>query len=121
MNIVLWVLQVLLAVHTAVGAVWKLSNSEQAIPSLKAILHSVWRGMIPIELLCSVGLVLPAVYRPSAIAAPIAALIIGAEMLLFCGAHLRSGEAKHGSMVYWLLVAAICLFVAYGRFVLSPF
>src|SRR6476619_3108709 len=119
-NIALWVLQLLLALHTAVGASWKLSNSEQGIPALKAMPRSVWRAMIPTELVCSVGLLLPAVYRQSAICAPITALIIAAEMLLFCFVHLRSGEAKHGSMIYWLVVAAVCLFIAYGRFVLSP-
>jgi len=30
MNILLWTFQVLLALHTAIGAVWKFSNSEQA-------------------------------------------------------------------------------------------
>ena len=42
MNILLWVLQILLALHTAMGAVWKFSNSEQTVPSLKAIPHGAW-------------------------------------------------------------------------------
>jgi hypothetical protein len=121
MNILLWVLQVLLALHTAAGAVWKLSNSEQAVPSLKAIPHTVWRAMSPIELLCSVALVLPAVYQPLAILAPVAALVIAAEMLFMSAVHLRSGATKHGPMIYWLVVAAVCCFIAYGRFVLQPF
>jgi hypothetical protein len=32
MNIVLWILQAFLALHTAIGAGWKLFNSEQAVP-----------------------------------------------------------------------------------------
>ncbi|MBL9038941.1 MAG: hypothetical protein JNG84_10530, partial [Archangium sp.] len=59
MNIFLWILQVLLALHTTMGAVWKFSNSEQTTPSLKAIPHAVWLGMSGIEILCSVALVLP--------------------------------------------------------------
>ena len=28
---------------------------------------------------------------------------------------------NYGPMIYWLVVAAICAFIAYGRFVLKPF
>lgn len=118
MNILLWVLQVPLALHTAMGAVWKLSNSEQAVPSLKAIPHSIWLGLIAIELLCSVGLLLPAVHKALAVLVPIAATCIAAEMLLFSGVHLTSRATNHGPMIYWLVVAALCSFIAYGRFAL---
>ena len=65
MNILLWVLQILLALHTVMGAVWKFSNSaEQTVPSLKAIPHGVWLAMSVFELLCSLGLILPAFIVP---------------------------------------------------------
>ena len=122
MNILLWILQVLLALHTAMGAAWKFSHSaEQTMPSLNAIPHGAWRAMGVFELICSVGLILPALYGPLAILAPIAAACIAAEMLLFCGLHLKSGEANYGPMVYWLVVATLCAFVAYGRFVITPY
>ena len=120
MNILLWVLQILLALHTAIGALWKFFNSEQTVPSLKAIPHGVWLSLSVIEILCSLALVLPALSQPLAILAPIAAVVIAAEMLLFCGLHIYSGEAQHGQMIYWLVVAAMCAFIAYGRFVLKP-
>lgn len=119
MNIVLWVLQVLLALHTLIGAVWKLSNSEQTVPSLEALPHGVWTSLSVIEVLCAVGLVLP-LYKPLAILAPIAALVIAAEMLLFCGVHLASSAQEHGEMIYWLVVAGVAAFITYGRFVLEP-
>ena len=122
MNILIWILQILLALHTAVGAVWKFSHSaEQTMPSLKAIPQGVWLGMSGLELLCALALILPAIYKPLGILAPIAAVYIAAEMLLFCGLHIRSGDANFGPMIYWLVVAAICAFIAYGRFVLKPF
>ena len=116
MNILLWILQGLLALHTAIGAVWKFSHSEQAVPSLNAIPHGVWLGLSVVELLCSVGLILPAVSNPLAIAAPVAAAAIAGEMVLFSAVHLRSGDANHGPMIYWLVVAALSAFVAWGRF-----
>jgi hypothetical protein len=120
MNALLWTLQVLLALHTVMGSVWKLSNSEQAVPSLSALPHGVWLALSGVELLCSVGLVLPAFRQSLAILAPIAAVCIAAEMLLFSGLHVQSGDKNYGPMIYWLVVAAVCAFVAYGRFVLKP-
>src|SRR5262245_55018791 len=122
MNILLWVLQILLALHTVMGAVWKFSHSaEQTMPSLKAIPHKVWLGMSVFELFCSLGLIIPAISEPLAILAPIAAICIALEMLLFCALHISSGDKNYGPMIYWLVVAAICAFIAYGRFVLAPF
>ena len=120
MNILLWILQVLLALHTLMGAVWKLSNSEQTVPSLKPIPHGIWLALSVLEFLCSVGLVLPALSGVPDILAPIAATCIAAEMLIFSGLHFRSGDSNRGPMMYWLVVAALCAFIAYGRFVLEP-
>jgi hypothetical protein len=120
MNILLWVLQILLALHTTMGAVWKFSHSEQTVPSLKGIPHGVWLAMSVVELLFSLALILPALHKPLAIVAPIAAACIAAEMLLFCAVHVYSGNATYGPMIYWLVVAAVCTFIAYGRFVLKP-
>jgi hypothetical protein len=121
MNILLWVLQVLLAAHTAIGAVWKFSNSEQTVPALSAIPHGAWLGMSIVELLCSVGLILPVFYKPLGIATPIAALLIAAEMFLFVGLFFLGDQGNYEQVVYWLIVAGICAFIAYGRLVLKPF
>jgi hypothetical protein len=120
MNILLWFLQILLALHTVIGAYWKFSNSEQAVPSLTAIPHGVWLAMSIIELICSLCLILPAFKKSLAILAPSAALFIVAEMLFFCGIHIYSGEANFNPVIYWLVVAAISAFIAYGRFMLKP-
>jgi hypothetical protein len=119
-NVVLWILQILLALHTAVGAVWKWSNSEHTMPSLAAIPHGVWLGMSVLELLCVVALIVPAFSKRLAILAPIAAGFVAAEMLFFSGVHLASGSTSVGPVIYWLVVAAICAFIIYGRLVLKP-
>jgi hypothetical protein len=123
-NILLWILQVLLALHTVMGAVWKFSNSPEAVPSLKAIPHGVWLAISALEVIWSVCLILPAFYQPKhklgSKAVPIAALCIGAVMLVYCGFHLASGDPNHGQMVYWIVVMALCMFIAYGRLKLKP-
>ena len=120
MNILLWILQILLALHTFMGAIWKFSNSAQTVPSLEVIPHSIWVTMSILELVCAVALVLPAVFKKLGFIVPIAATFITLEMLLFCGLFIFSDGNDFGHLIYWLLVAVICTFIAYGRFVLNP-
>ena len=120
MNIFLWVLQVLLALHTIMGAIWKFSNTAQTVPSLKSVPHGIWMAMSVVELLCALGLILPAVNKQLGILAPVAATLIAVEMLLFSGLLLFSGDTHYSKLIYWLVVAVICAFIAYGRFVLNP-
>jgi hypothetical protein len=120
MNILLWILQVLLGLHTLAGALWKFFNSEQTVPSLSAIPHGVWLGMSVVELLCAAALILPAFNKRLGMLAPISAACIAAEMLLFSGLHVYSGSTDYGEVAYWLVVAVVCAFIAYGRLVLRP-
>lgn len=122
MNILLWVLQAILALHTAIGAMWKFSNPPaQTMPSLGAIPNEVWLAMGLIELLCSLALILPAFNKSLGYLVPFAAAFIAAEMLLFSGLHTYSGAADYTPIIYWIVVAIISTFIAYGRKVLKPF
>jgi hypothetical protein len=121
MNIFLWVLQILLALHTIIGAIWKFSNSAQSVPSLKIISHGVWLALSIIELLCGLALILPAINKRLGFLVPVAAVFIATEMLLFSGLFIYSGNTDYGHLIYWLIVAVLSVFIAYGRFVLKPF
>lgn len=122
MNIFLWILQGLIALHTGMGAIWKLSKTpEQTMPSLKAIPNSVWMGMSVLEILIALALILPILNNSFGKLAPIAALLIVIEMLVFSGLHFSAGNTDNGPIFYWLIVAGICGFIVYGRFVLKPF
>jgi hypothetical protein len=114
-NVLLWILQVLLALHTAIGAVWKFSHPEATVASLEAIPHGVWLGLGVGELLWALGLVLPAFRKTLASLVPIAAACIALEMLAFTVVSLASGAAERSQVIYWLVVAAVCAFVAWGR------
>lgn len=121
MNILLWILQVLLALHTAIGALWKFSNSaEQTMPSLAAIPPMAWLGMAGFELICAFCLVFPALKRGWGILVPLAATGIVLEMLLLSGLHLKSGDPSQGPIFYWLVVALFSASIAYGRFLKRP-
>lgn len=121
MHIFLWCLQIFLALHTAMGAMWKLANPEQTVPALNAIPHPAWLALSVFEVFCSVGLVAAAWrVKPLTRLPPVAACGIAAEMLLFCGLFVYSGDTEYAALVYWLVVAAVSVFIAYGRFVLKP-
>jgi hypothetical protein len=122
MNITLWVFQILLALHTAMGAIWKFSKSpEETMPSLAAIPQSIWISLSIVELIVAVCLVVPALNKGLGIVVPIAAIVIAVEMLAYCGIHFLSGAKDFGPVSYWVVVALICTFVAFGRLVLRPF
>lgn len=120
MNIALWVLQVLLALHTVMGAVWKFSNSEQTVPSLSAIPHGAWLALSVVEFALAAALVLPLVNKRLGRLAPLGAAGVAAEMLVFCAVFLVAGAHTYGELVYWLVVAGFCAFIMYGRLVLKP-
>ncbi|RYY02627.1 MAG: hypothetical protein EOO53_13700 [Gammaproteobacteria bacterium] len=122
MNIFLWILQIALALHTAVGAVWKFSHSaEHTMPSLKVIPPTAWLVLAVVELLFALCLLLPAVYKPASTLAPLAAIGIASIMLAFCAIELFSENTNINSIIYWLVVVSVCAFIAYGRFILRPF
>lgn len=121
MNIVVWIIQILLAVHTLIGAVWKFMNSEQAVPSLNTIPTVVWQGIGVVELFFAAWLILPLINRTRYGKMPtVAGLGIALVMFFYCGVHLFSGSADRQPLIYWLLVAAVSLFVAYARRALKP-
>lgn len=119
-NIVLWTLQILLALHTLIGAGWKTMNAAQSVPSLAAIPQSLWVALIGVEMLCAVGLVIPALLPALGSLVPIGAAGIALEMLVFCGVHLQSGIGQPGEIAYWLGVALVCAFIVVGRTRIAP-
>jgi hypothetical protein len=121
MNITLWILQILLALHTVAGALWKFSQPVgRAVPELAAIPQALWIVLSVVDLLAAVALVIPIFNKSWSGLVPLAALFIVAEMLLYTVVHLTSGYPFNGQPVYWLVVAAVAAFIAYGRFVARP-
>ncbi len=120
MNLALWVLQVVVALHTLMGAAWKVSNAESQVPSLAALPHVVWTGLGGLEVVAALALLLPAFVKPLGRYVPLAAGFVVAEMLLFAAVHVASGASEHHEVVYWLVVAAVCGLLAFGREKLSP-
>ena len=121
MNVLLWTLQVLLALHTVAGGLWKFSQPVgKAVPSLAAIPQGLWIVLGVVELLAAVALIVPVFNKGWAGLVPFAAIFIVAEMILFTAVHLASGNKFNGQPIYWLVVAVVAAFIAYGRFTIRP-
>ena len=120
MNIVLWILQILMAAHTLIGGLWKFSNPVAELPSLAVIPQWLWLAIGVLEIFFALGLILPLFKKSLGQIISVAALAIVAEMFLFTGLHLASGSNDKTQISYWLVVAAICGFISFARFKLKP-
>src|SRR6186997_558919 len=108
MNIVLWTLQILFALHTAIGGIWKFTNPTQAAgPSLTAIPSGVWLTLGALDLLAAVALLLPLANKSWASLVFVALIYVILEMLLLTIVHLASGHKFNGQVVYWIVVAVV--------------
>lgn len=122
MNIVLWILQVLLALAFFIHGRMMLQPPTQAQPGMSYI-HDLPAGLRRfigvVEILGGIGLVLPALVSILPVLTPIAAAGLVIVMVLAAIYHVPRRE--YPNIVLNLVLAALALFIAYGRFVLLPF
>ncbi len=116
MKIFLWTLQFFLAFHTLTGAIWKFSNPvAEGVPTLSAITQMGWLTLGAMELICTVLFFLPLWRKRFMPLAAFAALLIAVEMVLFTVIHTASSPSEYGSVIYWLVTAAVATLLAYFR------
>jgi uncharacterized membrane protein YphA (DoxX/SURF4 family) len=119
MNIVLWVLQVLLAVaFFAHGWLLLMPPPEIAAQMTAQLPRSFWVFLGVAEVLAAVGLTLPGVTRILPSLVPSAAA--GVMIVMICATvwHLARGEYSSAGITTVLLVMAT--FTAYARWRLAP-
>lgn len=121
MNILLWVLQILAAViygSSGVMKVFMFEKISQDVASFGALPRGAWMALGILELICTVGLIVPAVFhwRPQLIA--LAAILLAAESFVFVWVHVKYGEMTPVFMS--AVLGLVMAFVAYGRLVLKP-
>ena len=115
MNSALWVVQVLLAaafVFVGVKKVFPYDRAKTALP----------RGLVTFigvsELLGGLGLLLPALTGILPWLTPLAAVGLAIIMILASIFHATRGEAQ--GIITTVVLLALAVFVAYGRFVVLP-
>jgi len=120
-NVLLWVIQALLAGLYAIAGFTKIFMFErfaQQVASTEALPQGVWLAIGLFELLCGIGLILPAATRIQLPITAIAASGLAAEGVLFGAFHGMHGE--HSPMAFSLVLGTLAAFIAYGRFAVKP-
>ena len=121
MNILLWVLQIVAALLYAASGVMKVFMFDKIsgdVPSFGALPRQVWMALGILELVCTVGLIVPAAMRWHPTLTVVAAAVLAIESLVFVGVHVKYREI--GSIVMVCVLGLLMAFIAYGRFVLKP-
>jgi len=121
MNILLWVLQGVAALMYGASGVMKVflfDKISQDVPSFGALPRKVWTILGILELVCTVGIIVPDAFHWQPQLTVLAAEVLTVESILFVWVHVKYREATPILMsgVLGLLLA----FIAYGRMVLQP-
>jgi uncharacterized membrane protein YphA (DoxX/SURF4 family) len=121
MNILLWILQILAALLYGASGIMKVFMFDQVsgeVPSFGALPREAWMALGILELVCAVGLIVPAALRWRPMLTVVAAAALAAESLIFIGVHVRYAET--GSIIMSAVLGLLMAFIAYGRAVLRP-
>ena len=121
MNTLLWVLQVLAALVYAASGVMKVFMFDKIsadVPSFGALPRETWRALGILELVCTVGLIVPAALRWHPTLTVVAATVLGIESLVFIWVHAKYREIP--TIIMRAVLGLAMAFVAYGRMALSP-
>jgi hypothetical protein len=121
MNILLWVLQVLAALlygSSGVMKVFMFDNVSKDVPSFGALPQKAWTALGILELVCTVGLIVPAALHWLPALTVVAAMVLAIESLVFVGVHVKYREST--PIIMSAVLGLLMAFVAYGRMILTP-
>jgi uncharacterized membrane protein YphA (DoxX/SURF4 family) len=121
MNILLWVLQVLAALmygSSGVMKVFMFDKISHDVASFGALPRGAWMTLGILELVCTVGLIVPAAFHWQPRLTILAAMILAVESLVFIGVHVKYRETT--PIILSGALGLLMAFVAYGRMFLKP-
>ncbi|MGA2399724.1 MAG: DoxX family protein [Steroidobacteraceae bacterium] len=91
---------------------------SQDVPSFGALPREAWMILGILELVCTVGLIVPAAFHWQPRLTILAATLLAVESLVFVGAHVKYREIT--PMILSGVLGLLMAFIAYGRVVLKP-
>ncbi len=122
MNVVLWIVQGLLAIAFLMAGGMKLMQPKEKMAEKMGWVEDFSQGQIRtigmLEVLGALGLILPGITGILPILTPLAAVGLGLTMIGAARTHAQRGENQMIGMNVMLLVLAAV--VAYGRFAAVP-
>ncbi len=121
MNILLWILQVLAALlygSSGVMKVFMFKKISHDVASFGALPREAWMALGILELICTIGLIVPAAFHWRPNLTVLAAILLAIESLVFVWVHVKYHEMT--PLILSAVLGLIMAFVAYGRVVLRP-
>ena len=121
MNMLLWVLQVLAAIlygSSGVMKVFMFEKISQDVPSFGALPREAWMALGILELVCTIGLIVPAAFHWRPHLTILAATLLAIESLVFVWVHVKYHEMT--PLILSGVLGLLMAFIAYGRMVLRP-
>ena len=119
MNILLWVLQILLALWNIIGGSYMAFHYEQIRSAWAAGLPGpVWVAIGVLQVIFALGLVVPGFVKALRKLIPISAIYLALNSLSGC--VLASHYAGFPGMLWGVIPAILAAFVAYERIALKP-
>lgn len=122
MNILLWIVQSLLALLYLAGGAYKTFSFAEVAEGMPALPLVGWQVLGVIEIVGGLLLVIPAALKWMPSLTPLAALVLTLETLLVSAIYARYSLAIAATnpLVWSVVMALLVGFVAYGRYVLEP-
>ncbi len=120
MNVLLWVLQVALALLYLAGGLYKVFKFDQLATYMRALSRGGWRALGVLEMLGAVLLVVPAAAKWMPILTPLAAGVLALETLALAGLYARYSLKLTAAnpMVWAVVMGLLAAAVTYGRYAL---
>src|SRR5690242_16695085 len=121
MNIFLWILQVLAALMYGASGIMKVFLFDKIsgdVGSFGALPRGAWTALGILELVCTVGLVVPSALRWRPTLTVAAAAVLAVESLVFIGVHVKYREVA--PIIMSAVLGALMAFIAYGRMMVKP-
>jgi uncharacterized membrane protein YphA (DoxX/SURF4 family) len=121
MNILLWVLQLLAALLYGASGVMKVFMFDKVsadVRSFGALPREAWMALGILELVCTVGLIVPGAFDWQPVLTVVAATVLAVESLVFIGVHAKYRELT--PLIMSGVLGLLMAFIAYGRMVLKP-
>jgi uncharacterized membrane protein YkgB len=124
MNLLLWILQLALALLSFAGGAYKVFSFDAVAnqPFFGALPRGGWSTLGVFEMVCAVLLVVPVATKWMPTLTPLAAAALALESLALAVLYARYSLALAATnpLVYVVVTGLMAAFVAYGRYALRP-
>jgi uncharacterized membrane protein YphA (DoxX/SURF4 family) len=122
MNVLLWIVQAVLALQAVAGGAFKILKYEdiENMPATAALPRAGWAAVGALEIVCGVLLIVPMAIGWMPMLTPLAAVVLVVESLALAAAYARYSTklVAANPLTYVVASAVMAAIVAVGRYAL---